>query len=236
MKRILVVFIIIFLMIPIEVFANTAEPPNIVIIVEDLPEGDDIQLISSNQVERVNRVKKGKEVYFAIYFKYTSYIENQEIRFQSSTGDFSIELPVKAFAYNTHYTLDYNSHQVSEGKSLIRSIKLISLRVSLTLLIEGFVFYLYKFRQKRSWLAFAVVNLLTQGYVNYILQGESPITPASYVFFSLVLLEFVVLIIEAISLPYLIKERRRAITFSCVLLANLMSFLLGGWMITNMPI
>jgi hypothetical protein len=105
----------------------------------------------------------------------------------------------------------------------------------LTLIIEGIVFFLFGYRRKRSWLVFIIVNLVTQGILNIWLAGNySPLN--NYLIFSLIGGEIVVFIVEIIAFLILVKEHGRLRTASFVVLANLLSLIAGGYLITVLPV
>jgi lysylphosphatidylglycerol synthetase-like protein (DUF2156 family) len=95
-------------------------------------------------------------------------------------------------------------------------------------------FLIFGFRDKRSWITFLIMNLLTQGILNVILNEASPF--ASYLIFNLIFMEFFVFIAEIIGILVLIKEHGRFRRVSYTLVANLASLVLGGYLITALPI
>jgi len=117
---------------------------------------------------------------------------------------------------------------------LSRSILLVSLRVILTLIIEAIVFWLFVFRKKNSWLAFLIINLITQGALNIWLNSSVPL--ASYLVFSLIFAEFFVFIAEIVLFLTLIKEHSRRRTVLYVIAANFLSLFAGGYIITVLPV
>jgi hypothetical protein len=117
---------------------------------------------------------------------------------------------------------------------LSRSILLVSMRIILTLAIEAIIFRLFGFRNKKSWIAFLIINLITQGALNIWLNGFAPL--ASYLVFTLIFGEILVFIAEIIAFSALIKEHRRWRILLYVITANLLSLFAGGYMITVLPI
>ena len=96
------------------------------------------------------------------------------------------------------------------------------------------MFYLFGYRRKESWLIFLIINLLTQGVLNIWLNGS--FTPLdSYIIFSLVFGEILVLIIEMIAFLILVKEHHRLRIALYVIIANLLSLIAGGYLITVLP-
>ncbi len=213
-------------------YANSAPPPSILIIVPNAPSDLEITIEPGNI--KTQRTDKAFESYYAAYstnFKSTDYT------LKVTTGDrtFEIELGTPLQSYNNIFTLDLENQTLTPGESLSRSVTSISLRIILTLILEGLVFYLFGYRSKRSWLVFLVTNLITQGLLNIWLVGSSsPLD--SYLIFSLIGGEILVLIVEMIAFLILIKERSRSRTALYVFLANLLSLILGGYLITVLPV
>ena len=104
----------------------------------------------------------------------------------------------------------------------------------MTLAIEAIIFWLFGFRNKKSWIAFLIINIITQGALNIWLNGSAPL--ASYLFFSLIFMEFFVIIAEIIGFLAILKERGRGRTLLYVIAANLLSLLAGGYIITVLPV
>lgn len=113
----------------------------------------------------------------------------------------------------------------------MRTYILIALRVILTLIIEGVVLYAFGFRQKRTYLVFLIVNLLTQGFLNYSFTGPN----LSYIWWvKYIVIEICIVAVELILFELFIKEKGPKVNF--VLVANLLSLLVGGYVISSLPI
>jgi len=156
--------------------------------------------------------------------------------FTINTGDINykivLEEPVKS--YNNIYTLNLGPKTLTPEKSLYRSILLVSARVILTLLIEGALFWKFGFRNKESWIAFLAINLITQGALNVWINDFSPFT--SYIIFSLIFAEIIILAVEIFAFARFVKELSQGERIGFVFIANFLSLLLGGYIITVLPI
>jgi hypothetical protein len=107
------------------------------------------------------------------------------------------------------------------------------MRVVLTLIVEGLVFFLLGFRTRRSWTVFLIVNLVTQGALNLWI---NTVTYNDYsLFFGLIFYEFVIIIVEMVAFLGLLKEHGKWRRALYVLLANILSLLGGGYMLTVLP-
>ena len=114
-----------------------------------------------------------------------------------------------------------------------RSITLVSMRIIITLLIEGMVFWLFGFRDRRSWRIFLIINIITQGALNIWINGLFPIQ--SYLFIGLIALEILILIVEGIVIISGIKEYKKLRKFLFVVSANFLSLVAGGYLLTILP-
>lgn len=237
-SKFLVCFTIIFLaisIIPITVFANSAQPPALVIIMKNAPEDAKISIMTQDGLKEISKKDVAWETYFVFY---SSDIGNsKEIMLKISGNDTEYEQKVES-KYLQHYdniiTFDFNSHSITEGKLLSRSILLVGLRVILTLIIEGAVFLLFGYRKKHSWIVFLIMNLITQGWLNIMLNSGSPL--GTSVVFKLIMMEFLIFIVEIIIVLAALKEHGKGRRVAYVLIANFLSLILGGLLITVLPI
>lgn len=102
-----------------------------------------------------------------------------------------------------------------------------------TILIEGFILFLFRYRQKRSWVVFGGVNLITQGALAAALSINAMQHGVSLGFFSLFLMaEFAILVVEAVAYMLLWKERGKEWALSYALAANVASAAIG-WLISQ---
>jgi len=214
-------------------YGNSAEPPSILIIVPDAPDDLEISIGPDNANIKASMRDKIIERYYVFYSADLRIAKDYNINISTEDDNFEILLEEPLKTYNNIYTLDLENQTLTPGKSLSRSISLVSLRIALTLLIEAAIFWLFCFRNKRSWVVFFAVNLITQGALNIWLNGSGPL--ASYLVFSLIFAEFFVFIAEIILFLKLIKEHSRRRTLLCVITANFLSLFAGGYIITVLP-
>lgn len=229
-----ILFILIGLVITSVSFANAAEPPSIVIIVPGAPDDLEINIFPESECERANKLDKVIETYYTFYLRGHKSSSDYKFKINTEDSEFEIVLDKPLKTYNNIFMLDLKEQILTPGKALSRTIILVSLRIILTLIIEGLVFLGFGYRQKKSWIIFLIVNLLTQGGLNIWLNGFMPL--ASYMVFTLVFGEFWVFIAEIIAFTIFIKEQRRGKTISYVLIANLLSLIVGGYLISVLPI
>lgn len=213
--------------------ANLAEPPSIIIIVPNAPQ--DLE-ISIGDIEG-NRIDKTFESYFTFY----SYLfQNIEYTLTCTTGNtfFEITLDIPLNEYNNIYTLDLDRQILTEGELPSRDVLLVTIRIALTLLLEAMVFFLFGYRKKISWIIFLTVNLVTQGLLFIWLNSlyTSPLSGDFYIILTMIFAEILIFIVEMTVFLIFVKEHRRLRTAGYVLVANLLSLILGGYLITVLPV
>lgn len=212
---------------------NAAEPPSIIIIVPNAP-GDLVVKLAADAEGKARVTDKPFERYYTFYYRDLNNVDDYTIAVSSLERTFQIPLGEPLKTYNNIFTLDLDQQTLEPGKSWSRSAMLVSLRIILTLIIEAAVLWLFGYREKRSWYAFLFINLLTQGALNIWLNEFSPLS--GYMVINLVWGEVQVLIVELIVLLAFLREHHRLRTFAYVLTANLLSLIVGGYIITYLPI
>lgn len=215
-------------------YGNSAEPPSILIIVPNAPEDIEISIGSDNTYAKANKTDKFIERYYTFYSQDLRNANEYIININTGDSSFEISLEEPLKSYNNIFTLDLVNQTLTPGKLLSRSIILVFLRITLTLLIEAIVFWLFGFRCKKSWIAFFTINLITQGALNIWLNGFDPLE--SYLVFTLIFGEILVFIAEIIAFLVIIKEHRLMRTLLYVITANFLSLFAGGYIITVLPI
>lgn len=224
------------------VSANSAEPPGFTIIVLNSSENLSLFLHLPNgsvtDIKVTEGERKGWEKYYRLYYK-GSFLQANKLKgavliVQSSSKSFQCTLPDETFdKYNNIFTLNMESETLTTGQDPLRVPVLVALRVVLTFFIEGAVFLLFGYRQKRSWLVFAVMNLITQAGLNAMLTGPDL---SNYWILGYIFGEIVILAAELTAFLILIKEFRKRRTALYVLVANMASLILGGMLITYLPV
>ena len=213
--------------------ANAAEPSSIRIVVSrPAPELENSVKIGDSYV-RADKITRAVENYYTFYSRHLEDVRDYMFRVTTRDDSFEIVIDKPAKRYNQIYTLNLANRTLIPGKSFSRSVLLISIRVILTLIIEGIIFWVFGFRKKDHWIAFLIINVITQGLLNIWINGFVPIQ--SYLVLNLIAAEILVFIAEIKAFLMLIKEQRLR-TILYVLTANLMSLLAGGYIITVLPV
>lgn len=243
------VFLIFFWTIhPEPISANAAEPPFLTILVSGVDEGVDliIDLDDSINIEYGTgrggvitsmSERRGWETVYKFYgdlYSRENILEDATLVFKDgNTVLYEMDFPQpESTAYNQKWYMDFEDKTIVQEDPLGRQVVLVGTRILLTLLIEGLIFYLFGFREKRSWLAFIIINLITQGFLNISVAGATE----GYLEFSLIFMEVLILIVEIVAFVLATKEKSKGRTILYTILANLASFLLGGYIILNLPI
>ncbi len=230
---IIILVLTVFVLTPV-CYGNSAEPPSILIIVDNAPDDLEISIRLDNTYAKAMKTDKVVETYFTFYSHGLRTAGDYTLRISSGSGTFEISLDKPMKLYNNIFTLDLNNQTLTAGKSVSRSIFLVSLRLTLTLLIEAMAFWLFGFRAKKSWIVFLITNLITQGALNIWINGFTPL--GSYMILTLIFGEILVFIVEIMAFLILVQEHRRIRTFLYVIIANLLSLFAGGYIITVLPI
>ncbi|MCL2351302.1 MAG: hypothetical protein FWC55_02090 [Firmicutes bacterium] len=225
--------------------ANSAKPPDLTVIV-DLAPGD-LKLFLREKDESIdNAVEMTKsrtawETYFKLYYWSSSVYSRSGSVLVVNTGGRSFECALPESVTGSYYSvvkLNIASEDISDGNSPARVWLLISLRVLLTLVIEGLVFFAFGYRKKASWICFVIINLLTQGWLNKMICGGPNYTYQAEM--TLIFIEPVIFIAEMIFFTFvlavIIKEQRVGKALAYAFLANLASLFLGGVMLSVLPI
>lgn len=235
----LLLVLVVVLALPVSVSANAAEPPGMIIIVEGAPEDIELTLELAEAPEygiRIHRSDKKWETYFRLFYSPDIELLNgAAIRVESSEKSFTCPLSqVSGLRYNQLLTLNYQDETLTVGQRWWRQPVLTAIRMTLTLLVEGLIFLAFGFRHKRSWIVFFVVNLITQGWLNYIINSGA--FGSGYWVLGLYLAEFVIFIAESIAFPVATKEKKRWVCVLYALTANAASLAVGMLLINRLPI
>ncbi len=215
-------------------FANSAEPPALIIVVPGAT--DDLTVY----IEGISGLLEGRKVHYFTETQFMFYkneipsTDTHKITVKSKDQQFELFIEEGMNRYRSVYTIDTYRQTIIKGTTTGREAILVGARVGLTLIIEGAIFWLFGFRNRRSWLMFLLINLFTQGILNLWL-GLQPMAQ-TYLIFSLVFAEAFVLIGELFLFNAFVKEHTVARRNIYVALANFASLILGGYLITWLPI
>lgn len=223
-------------------YANSAEPPSLTVIVALPP--DDLTLslrLADGSITDAIQLQKEQKAWEAYYRFFNSMLPSQRSSLEGATlivhsSEKSFECLLSSSVsnqYNNLITLDIANETVIEGEAPARTLLLVAMRVALTLLVEGLVFFVFGYRKRASWITFLVVNLVTQGVLNYILSGVN----LGYIWIiGLVLFEIIIFAVEALAFTLILKEHKKGRAVWYALAANFASLILGGLLISYLPV
>ena len=256
----LVLAFVFCLLLPLPAQANAAEPPQLSVVVLNPPQGLELSLVFSweGQEEPVpaEATRLAWEGYYLFrpfnfpgFWEGSSSPQDMAVALLVETPEESFTLPLNTqflnqdtgAYYNNLCVLDLQSRTLTAGQPWWRQPLLVFLRVALTLLLEGIVFFLFGYRQKRSWILFFLVNGLTQLFVNLLLLNFvgalGNIYSAKLAFWFLYLpMEILVILLELFLFCPMLKEKKRWNAVLYTIAANLCSWLLGGALLAYLPI
>ena len=223
-------------------YANSAEPPGFTIMVLNPPKNLSITLgyVDKGKTEAIVLYKEQKawEAYYRFFYGMTTTgnakLDGAVLFVQSKEKNFQCPLPAATFhTYNNLLVLYMETESLTIGQPPFRTPLLVGMRIVLTLMIEGGVFFLFGYRKKASWLAFFAINLVTQGALNAMLHDPGLWAILGFAF---VFGEILVLVVELIAFTCLVKEfgKGRALVYTVT--ANAASLALGGLVITYLPV
>lgn len=215
--------------------ANSAEPPGLTVIVSNPPDGLILTIESNDTVTLVpeHRFWEGQYRFYYGALSSDSQIDTSNAELVATWDQSTIRLPIpkEYFGFNKQITLDINNNKLIQGQKPLRAPLLIALRVLLTLIFEGVVLLAFGYRTKHSIRVFLILNLVTQTILNIIFSGAN-----GYWFMLYILVEVVIFVTEACVCKKHLTEHSsvRAVVYS--LTANAASLILGGWMLSSLPV
>lgn len=218
---------------PVRVYANSAEPPAMVIWSVNAP--PDTQIVYSRGNDSDRTVKKSLRLWEKVWF--LDHEVPQRLTVQSSKKSFDITLPEEKGngSFKSVYTLDFEAETLTENISPLRAPLYMLFRVIFTLIIECGFYYLVGYREKRSYIMFITVNIITQMFVNFVINGGSLDIFGSYESLIYIGMELLVFIFEMIALPITVKEKKASWTLLWTFTANTVSMVIGGIALLFVP-
>lgn len=239
------------LALPVPALANSAGLPYLTILVENPPAGLELSLTVESEGTQKTYPIEGERILWEGCYRFYNHLwspwaaedaAQPTAVLQVDTGEESFSLPVEpqGFSFEGNVvTLDLRNQRLLYDQPWWRTPLLIGLRMVLTLALEGAVFWLFGYRQRRSWAVFLLVNLFTQGAVNLALHLLIPTGTDYFVVLGLFFytpMELLVLVVEIVAFRLLLRERTKGRAAGCAAVANLLSWGLGGLLLACLPI
>ncbi len=235
MSALIILIAVIF---PCPVYANGAAPPSLTLIVYNAP--NDLVISTTDDVYGLifNDGKIGGSIYRFPYDAYYTGMWDGEIILKSSGESKNMILPPEAFeSYDNYATLDYKTLELTIGQPAWRVPLIIALRVSFTLIIEGILLFVFGFRKKADIIAFLIINIVTQSFLNICIITDNF---GSYEMFLLMIIEPLIFIVESIAYCIFLKcppniNYKKLYMVGYAAAANFASLFVGGFAIYMMP-
>ena len=222
--------------------ANSAEPPNIIILVPNPPEDLSLTISFPDMELQPSLVLEGDSRGWERYYRFFSHelgydadkLSDAQVIAEAGGETYYFPLFAKELRqYNGIFTLDLSGPILERGAPVWRIPLLVALRVISTLLIEGAIFFLFGYRKKESWLAFLGANLVTQTGLNLLFTGPYLGYGWGLVFLGT---EAIILVGEMVFFSKALTERPSARGAVYAAAANLASLLLGMALLSLLPV
>lgn len=232
------------LLLPVDVAANATQPPCLTVLVLDAPDDLEITLTYSDgttvEAKRLRSERRGWETYFRLDSLYpVDYSKDvlSSAALTASCSEYTVSCSLPADAqreYNNLVILDAETQTVRNGTYPGRYAIIVTIRVLTTLVLEGIIFFLFGYRERRSWVSFVLINLVTQAFLNIAFAGADFETYMLMYLYAAV--EVVVFLTEISAFPVAVKEKSRRHAVVYALVANAVSLYIGGLLISYMPV
>ena len=215
--------------------ANAAEPPGLTVIVNDPPENLTLTLKFGSGESALlvpeHRFWEGQYRFFYGSIPGSKQLKNATLIVNWSDGAAEFPIPQEYLGYDNQVTLDLKTNELIHGQKPWRAPLLTAMRVMLTLIIEGAVFFVFGYRTKQSIKLVSLTNLISQTALNIIFIGAE-----GYWFLGYIFVEIAVFTLESLIYKDWLTEHgpKRAVLYA--LTANAASLFLGGWMISFLPV
>lgn len=142
---------------------------------------------------------------------------------------------LEMYAYSTYYEIDFSTGTVTTPQDItitktydyFSEVLNLIVRIILTLAIELGLFFLFRLYTKRNFNVVLITNLVTQIFLNIMVNVELFNSGSLSALFLLFSLEFIILIVEFIVYQIFLKEKKRWKIILYPILANALSFGLG---------
>lgn len=232
---IIVLLMSLVFMFPVFASANSARSPSLIILVNNPPDDLTIVLLADDYEEQGKFHRSAWEGYYLFnsfdmrnYGDYKFKVTSKGESFVCAVGEYT-------HSYNEVMTLDLSRQKLTLGYYPFRTVLVVSIQLLITLLLEGIIFWLFGYREARSYLIFLVINIVTQGALNLWLNSLNSLMQ-SYFFIYLFFGEIFVFAAEMIAFPIFIKEHKWIRNILYAFVANFVSFVAGSFMIYLLPI
>lgn len=145
----------------------------------------------------------------------------------SDDGDIVVSNLIERKSFDSIIYFDYESAKAKEVPFIIAGLLSFLLTCTLTIITEGIVLYLFKFKIRENIKAFLIVNISTQVFLYIMISLGMMISGMSSAFVFYLVAEVIIFIVEAILFSRLLTQhsKLRRIVFSIT--SNFGSLLVG---------
>ncbi len=217
----------------ITVFANSAEPPSVIVLVA-VSDAENLTIETTGLKTKPQVIERPYQVQYNFYQYDFKRDEPVVLRVKYGEREFTVSTSV-IDGYRNVFSLDLANEQLNREVSPILQATIIGGRIGLTLLLEGIILFVFGFRQRKTWLYFLLINLATQFFLNVSL-SRAPIFYSDYFWIGALIYECLILLIEMAAFLLLVEESSKIKQFFYVLISNIISFIVGGYLIMQLPI
>ncbi len=244
------------------VFANAEAGPDFTVLITGAPEDLKISLVTPDGVSvEMRSRRRGWESCFRLYYGHvydaiypdklyspdrmkhmeeTVALSSLHIVSVTDGIDCVISMPEANQMFYNHLSvleLDRTNNTAHLGSSAYmawRNVLLVVLRISVTLIAEGVIFFLMSYRTRRSWIVFLAVNLVTQILLNLVITGNY--LANGYWEIGFFFMEVLIFLTEAVVFAVLLREHPKFRGFVTALFANAVSLACGWALLANLPL
>lgn len=164
-------------------------------------------------------------------FSYYGVPETYKIVIATESGEVWISDTYTRTVLQSSLTLDWETKSVTIPSTWEGYLLQFLATFLPTLLIEGALLFIFQYFQKRSWLTFFLVNLITQGALAVILSINALHHGVGWGYFSLfAFAEIAVIVVECIAYILRLKEHGKGLAVTYALIANLASAGMGWFL------
>lgn len=165
------------------------------------------------------------------YYTYFGLPDTFRLAAATAEGAQATEEAYTRTRFHTNLVYDWSANTLTERTSPpVYYLAQIASTLIPTLILEGAVLLLFGFRQRRTWLVFLAVNLVTQVGLHLFCDGQVLAGAQGGFAYYLLLLavpELVILAVEAVAYGLLLREETVGRRVGYAICANLASFLIG---------
>lgn len=234
---------------PVTALAAPGEDTFLTILVYGAPKDATLTLrypesaeLETMVMEREDRVW---ETYFRVYFRghlikwRRGLPDGTQLVVEAGGEGFVLPLPEDCFTgENAVFQLDLDTCGLREGGPPFRTVLLAALRIAVTLLLQTLIFFLLRYRERRSWKIFAVTAAVTQAALQLLIfHGASTLTSdyVLWVLVALILMEAFVTVVHTIFLSHMLWEYRERQAVTGAVLCNAVTLGIGAVNVLFLP-